>query len=72
VPGNACHAGLAEHFGDRVRVCALDELATVGPHEVGSAAVIVVATIQSFAVRDTTIRNVYSFDESLAPHFQAT
>jgi type III restriction enzyme len=70
VPGNACHAGLAEHFGDRVRVCALDELATVGPHEVGSAAVIVVATIQSFAVRDTTIRNVYSFDESLAPHFQ--
>ena len=70
VPGNACHAGLAEHFGDRVRVCSLDELATVGPHEVGSAAVIVVATIQSFAVRDTTIRNVYSFDESLAPHFQ--
>ena len=70
VPGNACHAGLAEHFGDRVRICALDELATVGPHEVGSAAVIVVATIQSFAVRDTTLRNVYSFDESLAPHFQ--
>lgn len=70
VPGNACHAGLAEHFGDRVRVCALDELATVGPHEVGTAAVIVVATIQSFAVRDKTIRNVYSFDESLAPHFQ--
>lgn len=70
VPGNACHAGLAEHFGDRVRVCALDELATVGPHEVGRAAVIVVATIQSFAVRDKTIRNVYSFDESLAPHFQ--
>lgn len=70
VPGNACHAGLAEHFGDRVRVCALDELATVGPHEVGTSAVIVVATIQSFAVRDKTIRNVYSFDESLAPHFQ--
>ncbi|MEX8519051.1 MAG: DEAD/DEAH box helicase [Leptothrix sp. (in: b-proteobacteria)] len=70
VPGNACHAGLAEHFGDRVRVCALDELATVGPHEVGNSAVIVVATIQSFAVRDTTLRNVYSFDESLAPHFQ--
>lgn len=70
VPGNACHAGLAEHFGDRVRVCALDELATVGPHEVGTAAVIVVATIQSFAVRDKSIRNVYSFDESLAPHFQ--
>lgn len=70
VPGNACHAGLVEHFGDRARICALDELASVGPHEVGTAAVIVVATIQSFAVRNTTQRNVYSFDESLAPHFQ--
>ena len=70
VPGNPCHEGLAEHFGDRVRVCALDELATVGPHEVGTSAVIVVATIQSFNVKDTSQRNVYSFDESLAPHFQ--
>lgn len=70
VPGNPCHEGLAEHFGDRVRVCALDELATVGPHEVGTSAVIVVATIQSFNVKDTSQRTVYSFDESLAPHFQ--
>ena len=70
VPGNACHDGLATHFGSRVRVCALDELATVGPHEVGRSAVIVVATIQSFNVKRTHQRNVYSFDESLAPHFQ--
>lgn len=68
--GNPCHEALAQHFGDRVRVCALDELATVGPHEVGTAAVLVVATIQSFNVKDTSQRNVYSFDESLAPHFQ--
>jgi type III restriction enzyme len=33
--------------------------------------VIVVATIQSFNVSDTSERNVYAFDESLAPHFQA-
>lgn len=70
IPGNPCHEGLAEHFGDRVRVCALDELATVGPHEVGTSAVIVVATIQSFNVKDTRQRNVYAMDESLAPHFQ--
>ena len=68
--GNPCHEALAQHFGERARVCALDELATVGPHEVGSAAVIVVATLQSFAVRETNQRNVYSFDENLAPHFQ--
>ncbi len=71
VPGNACQAGLAEQFGDRVRVCALDELATVGPQELGASAVIVVATIQSFNVKDTSQRNVYAFDEALAPHFQA-
>ncbi|MDZ7857503.1 DEAD/DEAH box helicase [Sphaerotilus sp.] len=70
IPGNPCHEGLAEHFGDRVRVCALDELATVGPHELGASAIVVVATIQSFNVKETRQRNVYSVDEALAPHFQ--
>ena len=70
-PRHPCREALTEYFGERVRVCALDELATVGRHEIGSAAIIVVATIQSFAITDKTKRNVYSFDESLAPHFQA-
>lgn len=68
--GNPCHEALAQHFGDRVRVCTLEELPTVGPHEVGQAAVIVVSTIQAFNVKNTSQRNVYAFDESLAPHFQ--
>lgn len=67
---NPCREALVEHFGSRVRVCALDELVTVGRHEVEASAIIVVATIQSFAITDKTKRNVYSFDESLAPHFQ--
>lgn len=70
-PRNPCREALTQHFGERVRVCALDDLATVGPQEVGNAAIIIVATIQSFNVKDKTIRTVYSFDESLAPHFQA-
>lgn len=69
-PRNPCREAMTQHFGERVRVCALDDLATVGPQDVGSSAVIIVATIQSFNVRDRTIRTVYSFDESLAPHFQ--
>lgn len=69
-PRNPCREALTQHFGERVRVCALDDLATVGPQEVGSSAIIIVATIQSFNVKDKTIRTVYSFDESLAPHFQ--
>jgi type III restriction enzyme len=69
-PRNPCREALTQYFGERVRVCALDDLATVGPQEVGSSAIIIVATIQSFNVKDKTIRTVYSFDEALAPHFQ--
>lgn len=69
-PRHPCREALTQHFGERVRVCALDELPTVGPHEVGQAAIIIVATIQSFNVKDKTIRNVYAFDEAFEPHFQ--
>lgn len=68
-PRHPCREALAGQFGDALRVCALDELATVNPHE--SNAIVVVATIQTFNVKDKTIRNVYAVDESLAPHFQA-
>lgn len=60
---------LTEHFGDRVQVCDLESLQTIGPHDVGKTCIIVVATIQSFNVSDTAKRNVYSFFEELQPHF---
>ena len=60
---------LAEHFGERVRVCDLESLQTVGPQETGRACIVIVATIQSFNVRSTAIRNVYAFDESLQAQF---
>jgi len=60
---------LAQYFGDRVQVCDLESLQTVSPHDVGKAAIVIVATIQSFNVSDTAKRNVYSFFEELAPHF---
>ena len=69
-PRHPCREALTDYFGERVRVCTLNDLATVGRHEPGSSAIVVVATIQSFNVKDKTIRNVYSFDENLAPHFQ--
>lgn len=65
-----CRMALTEYFGERVRVCALDDLTTVGPHEVGQSAIVVVATIQSFNVKEKTQRTVYSFDESFERHFQ--
>ena len=60
---------LAQHFGDRVQVCDLESLQTISPHDVGKAAIVIVATIQAFNVTDTAKRNVYSFFEELAPHF---
>ena len=60
---------LAHYFGDRVQVCDLESLHTISPHDVGKAAIVIVATIQSFNVTDTAKRNVYSFFEELAPHF---
>lgn len=69
-PRNPCREALTEHFGERVRVCALDDLATVGPQEVGQSAIVIVASIQAFTINDRSTRNVYSFDETFAPHFQ--
>jgi len=69
-PRHPAHEALGEYFGERVRVCALDELATVGPQETGRTAIVVVATIQSFNVKEKSQRTVYSFDENLARHFQ--
>lgn len=60
---------LAQSFGDRVQVCDLESLQTVSPHDLGKAAIVIVATIQSFNVTNTATRNVYSFFEELAPHF---
>lgn len=60
---------LAKTFGDKVRVCDLESLQTVSAQDMGKTCIVVVATIQSFNVTDTAKRNVYSFFEELAPHF---
>ena len=60
---------LAKHYGERVQVCDLESLQTIGPQDVGRTCIIVVSTIQAFNVTHTATRNVYSFFEDLAPHF---
>lgn len=60
---------LGQYFGDRVRVCDLESLQTIGTQDVGKTCIVVVATIQAFNISDTAKRNVYSFFEELAPHF---
>lgn len=61
---------LAHYFGDRVRVADLESLQTVDSSDVGRTCIIVVATIQSLNVTETSKRNVYSFFEELSEHFR--
>lgn len=69
-PGHPFRQALAQGVSDEVRVCELDELATLSPQDYAQRAVVVVATIQSFRVEDTDQRNVYSFSEKFEPHFK--
>jgi type III restriction enzyme len=57
-------------FPQGVRVCDLGDLQTVARQEMGRSAVVIVATMQSFRVEDTSKRNVYAFREDLSPHFE--
>ncbi|KAG0194116.1 hypothetical protein DFQ28_001252 [Apophysomyces sp. BC1034] len=61
---------LAHYVGDNLRVADLENLQTVGTGDVGKACIIVVATIQSLNVSDTSKRNVYAFFEDLQEHFR--
>ncbi len=67
--GHPYRAALDQLFPQGVRVCTLENLQTVARQEIGRSAVVVVATMQSFRVEDTSDRNVYAFHEELAPHF---
>ena len=69
-PGHPFHEALALACGADVRVCALDEVATLSAQDFDARAVVVVATIQSFRVEDTDQRNVYAFSEAFEPHFR--
>ena len=68
-PGHPYREALQAHYGAEVRVCVLEDLATLAPGDWGRKAIIVVATIQSFRIDDTGQRNVYSFSENFERHF---
>ncbi|HDR8920145.1 TPA: DEAD/DEAH box helicase family protein [Burkholderia vietnamiensis] len=61
---------LAHYVGENLRVAELENLQTVGTGDVGRACIIIVATIQSLNVTDTSKRNVYAFFEELQEHFR--
>ena len=69
-PGHPFREALAQGCGESVRVCSLEDVATLSPQDFDACAVVVVATIQSFRIEDTDQRNVYAFSEAFEPHFR--
>ena len=55
--------------GGRTRVFDIEEFETLRPSDIGRFTCVIVATIQSFRVTDTTQRKVYAYQEEFEPHF---
>ena len=66
---HAYRARLDAIFGGRVRVFDIAEFETVRPQDIARFACVIVSTIQSFRVKDTTGGKVYAHHEELEPHF---
>ncbi len=68
-PGHAYRAALQAHYGQALTVLDLDAAPTLAAQDLGHKAVVLVATMQSFRVRQTQGRNVYAFSEEFDTHF---
>ena len=68
-PGHAYRAALETHYGQALVVLDLDAAPTLAAQDLGRKAVVLVATMQSFRVRQTQGRNVYAFSEEFDAHF---
>jgi type III restriction enzyme len=69
-PDHPYALALAGHFGADVTVLELEQFATLSPEDWGHKAVILVATIQTFRINSTQLRQAYSFDDALPRHFK--
>lgn len=69
-PGHPYRETLAEHFGvDGFRVLDIAEVEQLRVQDFGSKAIVVVGTLQTLRVDDTSGRDVYAYKECFEPHF---
>lgn len=70
-PGHPYREALQQHFGlDGLRVFDIAECEQLQPQDFGSKAIIVVGTMQTLRVDDTSGRDVYAYKEAFEPHFE--
>ena len=68
-PGHPYRQALEAAYGQAMMVLDLDAASTIAPQDLGRKAIVLVATMQSFRVRQTQGRNVYAFSEDFDAHF---
>ena len=68
--GHPYRAALESAYGQALTVLDLDAAPTLAPQDFGRRAIVLVATMQSFRVRQTQGRNVYAFSEEFDAHFK--
>jgi type III restriction enzyme len=68
-PGHAYRQALEAAYGQALAVLDLDAAPTIAPQDLGRKTLVLVATMQSFRVRQTQGRNVYAFSEDFDAHF---
>lgn len=69
-PDHPYALALTEHFGAEVTVLELEQFASLSPEDWGHKTVVLVATIQTFRINSTQLRQAYSFDDALPRHFK--
>ena len=70
-PGHPYREALEAHFGvDGVRVLDIADSDQIRPQDVGARALVIVGTLQTLRVDDTSGRDVYAYKEAFEPHFE--
>jgi type III restriction enzyme len=69
-PGHPYRVELENEFGtDRLRVLDIGDVTQIRPQDIGRKAIVVVGTIATLRVEDTSGRKVYSYHEDFESHF---
>ena len=72
-PGHPYREALEAHFGvDGVRVLDIADSDQIRPQDIGARALVIVGTLQTLRVDDTSGRDVYAYKEAFEPHFERT
>lgn len=70
-PGHPYREALEAHFGvDGLRVLDITECEQLRPQDFGGKTIVVVGTLQTLRVEDTSGRDVYAYKEAFEPHFE--